>query len=201
MAGANFGRFLAYWLYSYELLKVGKLMPRIVNKDFSAQKDPMQGLQTKKTKQTLTGFNVLMVSLLFAVIFVHLASESILGVMLTYIPQIAQVATLGYAFVHIRGCMVNLGEAQGAQIAANEKRMYLQLGLGALTVVSGIAANLMTNKAKVIELDNDSIGSQERYYNAWKTPVYMWCLHYLALMAFLSSVMYVLTKISSKVHG
>ena len=27
MAGANFGRQLAYWLYCYEMLKVGMLMP------------------------------------------------------------------------------------------------------------------------------------------------------------------------------
>jgi len=27
MGGANFGRHLAYWLYCYEMLKVGKLIP------------------------------------------------------------------------------------------------------------------------------------------------------------------------------
>ena len=27
MAGANFGRQLAYWLYCYEMLKVGTLLP------------------------------------------------------------------------------------------------------------------------------------------------------------------------------
>ena len=42
MGGANFGRHLAYWFYCYELLKIGKLMPQIINKDFSgAGRDPM----------------------------------------------------------------------------------------------------------------------------------------------------------------
>ena len=50
MGGAQFGRHLAYWLYCYELLKVGKLMPQIINRDFSSGKDPMLNFQKKKTR-------------------------------------------------------------------------------------------------------------------------------------------------------
>ena len=50
MAGANFGRHLAYWLYCYELLKVGKLMPQIINKDFKAGKNHMLNFQKKQTR-------------------------------------------------------------------------------------------------------------------------------------------------------
>lgn len=60
---------------------------------------------------------------------------------------------------------------------------------------------MLTFKARALELDNDSIGSQERYYNGWKIPVYTWCLHYVTLMAFITSVIYVLTKVSSAVEG
>lgn len=41
MGGANFGRHLAYWLYCYELLKIGKLIPQVINRDFSPGTDPM----------------------------------------------------------------------------------------------------------------------------------------------------------------
>ena len=50
MGGANFGRHLAYWLYCYEMLKIGKLMPQVINRDFSSDKDPLLGLQKKKTR-------------------------------------------------------------------------------------------------------------------------------------------------------
>ena len=50
MAGANFGRHLAYWLYCYELLKVAKLMPQVVKKDFAPAKDPMLNFPNKKTR-------------------------------------------------------------------------------------------------------------------------------------------------------
>ena len=41
MGAANFGRHLAYWLYGYEMLKVGKLITQVINRDFSSAKDPM----------------------------------------------------------------------------------------------------------------------------------------------------------------
>lgn len=125
MAGANFGRFLAYWLYCFELLKVAELMPQVVNKDFKSQKDPLVSIQKKKSEQSLQGFNILMIVVLSCVVLIHLASESLVGVLLTYIPQIIQIGTLGYAFTHIRACMNTLSEVTGSTIAVNEKRMYL----------------------------------------------------------------------------
>lgn len=88
MAGANFGRLLAYWLYSYELFKVAELMPQVVNKDFKSQKDPITSLEKKKVQQNLQGFNVLMIVVLSCAVLIHLASDSSIGVLLTYIPQI-----------------------------------------------------------------------------------------------------------------
>lgn len=79
--------------------------------------------------------------------------------------------------------------------------MYIQAILSILAIVSGISANLLTVKSKTIELDNDSIGSQERYYNAWTTPVYIWCFHYVTVIGFITSVMFVLFKTGSLVDG
>ena len=86
MGGANFGRHLAYWLYCYELLKVGKLMPQVLNRDFSTSRDPMLDFQKKKTRQSLQGFNVFMCVIFASVIGIHMASSSLTGVMLTYVP-------------------------------------------------------------------------------------------------------------------
>lgn len=79
--------------------------------------------------------------------------------------------------------------------------MYLQVGLSAMIVISGLFANLLTVKAKTVVLDNDSIGSQERYYRTWATPVYMWCLHYSMMIAFISAVLYTLFKTGCAVEG
>ena len=57
------------------------------------------------------------------VITVHMASSNIIGVMITFIPQVIQLVTLGYAFVHIRASLVQLSEAAN-MFVANEIRMY-----------------------------------------------------------------------------
>lgn len=86
MAGANFGRHLAYWLYCYELLKVGKLMPQIINKDFKAGKNQMLNFQKKQTRQSLQNVNIGMIVLFASVIAIHMASSSFSAVMITYLP-------------------------------------------------------------------------------------------------------------------
>ena len=73
--------------------------------------------------------------------------------------------------------------------------------LSALGLLSGLFANGLTVKAKTVELDNDSIGSQERYYNAWKTPVYMWCFHYIMMIAFIFAVMFTMMKTGWAAEG
>lgn len=45
MGGANFGRHLAYWLYCYELLKVAKLVPAVIEKDFGATQRDQHSIQ------------------------------------------------------------------------------------------------------------------------------------------------------------
>ena len=79
--------------------------------------------------------------------------------------------------------------------------MYLQGLLSILSILSGIAANLLTVKAKTLVLDTDSIGSMERYYNSWTTPVYIWCFHYLMVIGFIFAVMYTLYVTGSEVPG
>ena len=69
-----------------------------------------------------------------------------------------------------------------------------------LTLMTGLFANGMTLRAKTVELDNDSIGSQERYYNAWTPPVYMWSLHYLMAISFIAAVMFALVKAGSTIE-
>lgn len=124
MGGAQFGRHLAYWLYCYELLKVGKLMPQIINRDFSSGKDPMLNFQKKKTRQSLQSFNVGIIVLFASVIGIHMASSAFSAVMLTYVPQIIEAIVLGTALVSIRGCLNQLGDVY-KQFAANETKMYL----------------------------------------------------------------------------
>ncbi len=77
--------------------------------------------------------------------------------------------------------------------------MYLQAFLSILSIASGIAANLLTVKSKSIVLDNDSIGSQERYYNAWTIPVYIWCFHYVMVIGFIMAVMFTLYRTGTSV--
>ena len=82
----------------------------------------------------------------------------------------------------------------------NEWRMYLQIIAYLVAIVSGLLANMETLKARTLTIDNESIGSQERYYRAWLTPVYMWSLHYLMLMVFAAAVMFTLCKAGSAVR-
>ena len=201
MGGANFGRHVAYWLYCYELLKVGRLMPQVLNRDFSASRDPMLDFQKKKTRQSLQGFNVFMCIAFASVIAIHMASSSLTGVILTYVPQTIQAGILCNALIHIRNSLNQLTEGAQSPFVPNERPMYIQAILSILAIVSGISANLLTVKSKTIELDNDSIGSQERYYNAWTTPVYIWCFHYVTVIGFITSVMFVLFKTGSLVDG
>ena len=104
-----------------------------------------------------------------------------------------QLVTLAYAFMHIRSSLVELSEAAN-MFVANEIRMYTQIILSLATILSGLFANLLTLRARSLELDNDSIGSQERYYNGWTKPVYMWSLHYIMLIGFISSIFFALLK-------
>jgi len=108
---------------------------------------------------------------------------------------------LGFALFHIRNCLAQLSEVSNGAFAVNEKQMYAQVILAAMALLTGLFANLLTINAKVVLLDNDSIGSQERYYNAWMTPVYMWCLHYVMVIGFMASVMFMLMKVASAVEG
>lgn len=105
MAGANFGRHLAYWLYCYEMFKVGKLMPQIINRDFSTGKDPMLNVQQKKTRQSLQNLNVGMIVLFGSVIAIHMASSSFSAVMITYLPQAVQAIVLCSSLVSIRASL------------------------------------------------------------------------------------------------
>ena len=75
--------------------------------------------------------------------------------------------------------------------------MYTQIALLCVSLVSGLCANFLTLKARTTELDNESIGSQERYYRTWCVPVYLWCLHYISLMGFIATVMFTLYKTGS----
>jgi hypothetical protein len=201
MAGGNFGRHTAYWLYCYELLKIARLMPKVVNKDFSSTRDPLLNFQKKKTRQNLLTLNVFMIVLFACVIMIHMASSSFAGVMITYVPQVVQVFALGHALVHIRGCLSQLSEASKGTFEVNERHMYAQMILSTMALITGLFANLLTLKAKVVPLDNDSIGSQERYYNTWMTPVYMWSLHYIMMIGFIVSVMQMLKNIASAAEG
>ena len=50
-------------------------------------------------------------------------------------------------------------------------------------------------------LDNDSIGSQERYYKAWSIPVYIWCVHYIAIIGMVCCAMSNMYRAGSYMHG
>ena len=75
--------------------------------------------------------------------------------------------------------------------------MYTPVVLSFLTILTGLLANGMTLQAKTLELDTDSIGSQERYYNGWTTPVRVWSLHYAIQIGFICVVMFALAKAGS----
>ena len=72
--------------------------------------------------------------------------------------------------------------------------MYTPVVFSSLAILTGLLANALTLKAKTLELDNNSIGSQERYYNGWTTPVQVWTLHYLMAIGFICAVMFALVK-------
>ena len=131
---------------------------------------------------------------LASVIGIHMASSSFTGVIVTFIPQIVQLLTLGYAMVHIRDSINQLSKGSSGAFASNELRMYTPVLLSFLTLLTGLLANGMTLRARTLELDNDSIGSQERYYNGWTTPVQVWSLHYIMAISFICSVMFGLVK-------
>jgi len=97
--------------------------------------------------------------------------------------------------------MSQLSEASKGTFEVNERPMYAQVILATLALLTGIFANLLTLKAKVVQLDNDSIGSQEKYYNTWMTPVYTWSLHYIMMIGFITSVMHMLKNTASAVEG
>lgn len=65
----------------------------------------MLNFQKKKTRQNLQGLSVFMCAILAIVIVFHMASASLSGVLVTYIPQIVQLVALSYAMVHIRGSL------------------------------------------------------------------------------------------------
>ena len=102
MGAANFGRHLAYWLYGYEMLKVGKLITQVINRDFSSAKDPMLNFQKKKTKQRLQGLNIFVITLIGSIITIHMSSSSFIGVLLTYLPQLILIFTLWTGLLRIR---------------------------------------------------------------------------------------------------
>ena len=92
--------------------------------------------------------------------------------------------------VHIRAALNQLAKGSMQAFKSNELMMYIPVILSFLTILTGLFANGLTLRAKTLELDNDSIGSQERYYNAWTTPVRIWSLHYLMAIGFICVVMF-----------
>ena len=92
--------------------------------------------------------------------------------------------------VHIRSALNQLSKGSMQAFKSNELMMYTPVILSFLTIMTGLLANGLTLGAKNLELDNDSIGSQERYYNAWTTPVRIWTLHYVMAIGFICAVMF-----------
>jgi len=79
--------------------------------------------------------------------------------------------------------------------------MYAQALFAVLSLATGIIANLLTSKARTMPTDVNSIGTQERYYKAWLTPVYLWCVHYALAIAFICAVMHTLYQAACEVDG
>lgn len=73
--------------------------------------------------------------------------------------------------------------------------MYSLVVASACHLLTTLFAYLLTFQAKSLELDPDSIGSTERFYRQWTTPIYMWCASYLSLIVYVALMAFVLARV------
>ena len=156
MGMANFGRHLAQWVYSHELLKVALLLPFVTEKDLKAKSSAVNQ-QQKQTKQRLHWINLCFVLALAFCQILHLTSSSLLSVIVTYIPWLVQIGTLMYSLTAMRRQILHLCE-QTETFMLNDKLICCVLFFSTMAFVASAFAMLWTFNVKSLPWDSESPG-------------------------------------------